>query len=128
MKIVLTAVIVVIICCVAFGAYIVYTDMQEQNEELNQSLQQVQQQLNDTQQNNTTNDSQTSDSSQSSSSSSESSSGSKASSSSNKVTYEQAGVDKNVGYMKTCKYPGCGAVYDSRLEYCPKCGHRNIYV
>ena len=65
----------------------------------------------------------------SSSSSGSSSSSSKASSSSGKkVTYEDAGVNKNIGYIKTCKYPGCGYKYDSRLSYCPKCGHKNIYV
>lgn len=127
--VVLAVAITLIICGVAFGAYTMYSDMQEQNEQLNQSLQQVQQQLNETQNNSSNTATAKSDTSKSSSSSSSSGSTSKAKSSSgNKVTYEEAGVDKSVGYLKTCKYPGCGARYDSRLAYCPKCGHKNIYV
>ena len=39
MKTILAVVIAVILCCVAFGGYIVYDNMQKQNQELNKSLQ-----------------------------------------------------------------------------------------
>ena len=113
MKTILAVVIAVILCCVAFGGYIVYDNMQKQNQELNKSLQDVQKQLNETQNNSSTNTKKATTT---------------AKSASNKVTYEEAGVDKNIGYIKTCKYKGCGARYDSRLSYCPSCGQRNIYV
>lgn len=132
--VILAVVGTLIICGAAFAGYTVYEHMQDEKNQLNSSLQDVKNQLNESQ-NNTNNSSSNNDnsnqkvsSSSSSSSSGSSSGGSSVKSSSNKVTYEEAGVNKNVGYMKTCKYPGCGAVYDSRLSYCPVCGHKNIYV
>lgn len=133
MKIIIAVIVAVLLCCVAFGGYLVYSDMQKENEKLNQSLQEVQTQLNESQNNESQNNSTKLETSTSSSSSSgstkQASSTPKASSSSgNKVTYEEAGVNKNIGYIKTCKYKGCGARYDSRLSYCPSCGQKNIYV
>ena len=121
MKTILAVVIAVILCCVAFGGYIVYDNMQKQNQELNKSLQDVQKQLNETQNNSSTNTTTKATSTTKKATPT-------AKPASNKVTYEEAGVDKNIGYIKTCKYKGCGARYDSRLSYCPSCGQRNIYV
>lgn len=126
MKIIIVVVIIAIIG-ISAAAYAYYTEMQHKNEELNKSLNAMKTELEEVKaQNNTTVD-DTSSSSASSPKKSQSST-KKVSSSSGKVTYEEAGVDKNIGYMKTCKYDGCGAVYDSRLSHCPRCGQRNIYV
>lgn len=133
-KIILLVIGVVLICCIGFGAYMVYDNMQEQNEKLNESLQQVQVELNESKNNTTASNSSSNSGSSSSTgstkkvSSSSSSSSSSSGSSGSKVTYEEAGVDKDIGYIKTCKYKGCGARYNSKLSYCPSCGHRNIYV
>lgn len=126
MKIIIAVIIAVIVCCAVFGGYLIYSDIQKENEKLNQSLQEVQTKLNESQNNSTKLETSTSGSS--SGSTKQASSTPKASSSSgNKVTYEEAGVNKNVGYIKTCKYKGCGARYNSRLSHCPSCGQKNIY-
>ncbi|OED29830.1 hypothetical protein [Methanosphaera sp. WGK6] len=120
MKLILAVTVIVIIAIVAVSGYMIYQDniekQQEQINQLNASLNQAQEQLDA--QNDTVEATSTSTSS----------SNNKVSSSSNKVTYEEAGVNKNIGYTKTCKYPGCGARYNSALSRCPSCGHRNIYV
>ena len=119
---VITIVIIAILGSV-FGVNILsdHDNMQKQNQELNKSLQDVQKQLNETQNNSSTNTTTKATSTTKKATTT-------AKSASNKVTYEEAGVDKNIGYIKTCKYKGCGARYDSRLSYCPSCGQRNIYV
>ena len=124
MKIIIVIVIIAIIGVSAAG-YMYYHEMQKKNEELNKSLNEMKDQLEEVKlENNTKDDTQQTQSTSKSSSKSSN----KVSSSSGKVTYEEAGVDKNVGYMKTCKYAGCGAVYNSRLSHCQRCGQRNIYV
>ncbi len=118
MQVVLLALIVLAICGVSFGAYTVYNDMQTKNAQLNASLNDMQKQL-DEQNNTTTQNTVTKTTTKVVNS---------GSSSGSKVTYEEAGVNKNIGYMKTCKYSGCGYVYNSTLARCPRCGHRNICI
>lgn len=119
--IVATLIIIIAILGTVIG-YLYYDNMQKEKEAQQKQLEELEKQLNETQD-------ELDELNKSKSSSSSSGSSSKASSSSgNKVTYEEAGVDKSVGYLKTCKYPGCGAKYNSRLSYCPKCGQKNIYV
>ena len=117
-----TLIIIIAILGIAAG-YLYYDNMQKEKEAQQQQMEELERQLNQTQ-----DELKELNESKSSSSSSSSGSSKASSSSGNKVTYEEAGVNKNIGYMKTCKYPGCGARYDSRLSYCPKCGQRNIYV
>ena len=121
MKIILAILLSVLICGAVFAGYVYHEDQVRKEEEKKAQIEELERQLNETQENLEELNSQKS-------SSSSSSSQSVSSSDSNKVTYEEAGVDKNIGYMKKCKYPGCGAVYNSKLAYCPKCGQKNIYV
>lgn len=122
-RIIVATLIIIIAILAAVAGYLYYDNMQKEKEAQQKQMEELQRQLNETQ-----DELNELNNSQSSSSSSGSSSSKASSSSGNKVTYEEAGVDKSIGYIKTCKYPGCGARYDSRLSYCPKCGQKNIYV
>ncbi|RAP46469.1 MAG: hypothetical protein BZ136_07625 [Methanosphaera sp. rholeuAM74] len=118
--IIISVLLVALIAIMAVGGYLVYEDLQKENDDLKHQLQDVKNELEDTKENLTKEEDSITETSKSSSSSSSSSGG--------KVTYEEAGVNKASGYIKTCKYPGCGARYNSSLSHCPKCGQKNIYV